>query len=370
MGAVVKAQIKSEFITYCVAAGIALSAVLMSSVSEARDHVEFMPPGDAAIPPSGWLQFCQTYRTACDTSALPARIVVLDEQSWRQLKRVNDWVNRNVTPLTDMAHYGIIQWWRYPDDGAGSCHSYALLKQRLLMQAGWPRQALLMTVVLEHNGEGHAVLTVRTSKGDFILDNLTDRIKLWSDTGYQYIERQSQSDPNWWVGISQLAVGSTVQSDPPAAEQVAVARKPVKWPAWGRVEVADSSDQIIPDALPTPVVDEVVAETDGFQYTDLTEAREPSGNHTSTAKPTAAEGSWSVQLIGSSSENFALAAYRRLQETYANIVGPHQPVIISTNVGVSAHWFRVRLAADDRNAAESLCNKLRAAGGSCLVQRG
>ena len=214
------------------------------------------------------------------------------------------------------------------------------------------------------------MLTVRTSKGDFILDNLTDRIKLWSDTGYQYIERQSQSDPNWWVGISQLAVGSTVQSDPPAAEQVAVARKPVKWPAWGRVEVADSSDQIIPDALPTPVVDEVVAETDGFQYTDLTEAREPSGNHTSTAKPTAAEGSWSVQLIGSSSENFALAAYRRLQETYANIVGPHQPVIISTNVGVSAHWFRVRLAADDRNAAESLCNKLRAAGGSCLVQRG
>ena len=99
--------------------------------------------------------------------------------------------------MTDMAHYGIIQWWRYPDDGAGACHSYAL-KQRLLMQAGWPRQALLMTVVREHNGEGHAVLTVRTSKGDFILDNLTDRIKLWSNTGYQYIEHQSQSDPNWW----------------------------------------------------------------------------------------------------------------------------------------------------------------------------
>ncbi len=365
-----KAQTKSKFITYCAAAGIALSAVLLSSVSEARNHLEFMPPGDAALPPSGWLQFCQTYRTACETSPLPARTVVLDEQTWRQLKRVNDWVNRNVTPMTDMAHYGIIQWWRYPDDGAGACHSYALLKQRLLMQAGWPRQALLMTVVREHNGEGHAVLTVRTSEGDFILDNLTDRIKLWSNTGYQYIEHQSQSDPNWWVGIPQPTAGSTVQPDPPAAEQVAVVPKPVKWPAWSGVEVADSSDQIIPDAFPVALVDEVVPETDGFQYTDSTEAHEPSGSHTSTAKPTAAEGGWSVQLIGSSSESSALAVYRRLQETYANILGSHQPVIVSTNVGLSAHWFRVRLAAHDRNVAESLCNNLRAAGGSCLVQRG
>jgi len=366
----VKAQTKSRLITYSAAAAIALSAALLPSVSVARNHLEFMPPGDAALPPSGWLQFCQTYRTACKTSPLPVRTVVLGEQTWRQLKRVNDWVNSNVTPMTDMAHYGIIQWWRYPDDGAGACHSYALLKQRLLMQAGWPRQALLMTVVREHNGEGHAVLTVRTSEGDFILDNLTDRILLWSNTGYQYIERQSESDPNWWVGFPQQTAGSTVQSDPPAAELVAVVPKPVEWPAWSSAEVADSSDQIIPDAFPTALVDEIVPESDGIQSTDSTEVHESSGSHASPAKPTAAEGSWSVQLIGSSSENAALAAYRRLQETYANILGSHQPLVISTNVGLSAHWYRVRLVADDRNAAESLCNNLRAAGGSCLVQRG
>lgn len=365
-----KAQTKNKFITYSAAAGIALSAALLSSVSEARNHLEFMPPGDAALPPSGWLQFCQTYRTACKTSPLPARTVALDEQTWRQLKRVNDWVNRNVTPMTDMAHYGIIQWWRYPDDGAGACHSYALLKQRLLMQAGWPRQALLMTVVREHNGEGHAVLTVRTSKGDIILDNLTDRILLWSNTGYQYIEHQSQSDPNSWVSIPQPTAGATVQSDPPAAEQVTVVPMPVKWPAWSGAEVADSSEQIIADAFPTALVDAGVPEPDGIQSAHSTEAYEPVDGHASTEKPTAAEGSWSVQLIGSSSETSALAAYRRLQETYANILGSHQPLVVSTNVGVSAHWFRVRLAADDRNAAESLCNNLRAAGGSCLVQRG
>ena len=46
-----------------------------------------------------------------------------------------------------------------------------LLKRRMLMQAGWPREALLITVVRDKKGEGHAVLTVKTDKGDFILDN-------------------------------------------------------------------------------------------------------------------------------------------------------------------------------------------------------
>jgi predicted transglutaminase-like cysteine proteinase len=84
---------------------------------------------------------------------------------------------------------------RYPDDGAGACHSFALLKRRLLMQAGWSRQALLMTIVHELDGEGHAVLTVKTDRGEFILDNLTDDILLWSKTPYRYYKRQSQDDP-------------------------------------------------------------------------------------------------------------------------------------------------------------------------------
>ena len=95
----------------------------------------------------------------------------------------------------------MIQWWRYPDDGAGACHSYALLKRRILMQAGWPREALLMTIVRETNGEGHAVLTVKTDKGEYILDNLNQNILLWSETPYHYVKRQSQADQNNWVSL-------------------------------------------------------------------------------------------------------------------------------------------------------------------------
>jgi predicted transglutaminase-like cysteine proteinase len=70
-----------------------------------------------------------------------------------------------------------------------------------LLEAGWPREALLITVVRDKKGDGHAVLTVKTDKGDFILDNQEDQILLWSDTGYRFVKRQSQSDPNIWVAL-------------------------------------------------------------------------------------------------------------------------------------------------------------------------
>jgi len=180
------------FCCFGVANGIATASSLYAGVGE-RTHSS----------PVGWLQFCQTYNGVCNTKPLSPRDVVLSAKAWGDLKRVNEWVNRTIKPETDMDHYGMIQWWRYPDDGAGACHSYALLKRRMLMQAGWPRQALLMTIVHEANGEGHAVLTVKTDRREFILDNLTDDILLWSKTPYSYYKRQSQDDPNIWVWLGQ-----------------------------------------------------------------------------------------------------------------------------------------------------------------------
>jgi len=88
-----------------------------------------------------------------------------------------------------------------------------LEKRRVLMQAGWPREALLMTVVRDHNGNGHAVLTVKTDRGEYILDNQTNDISLWSDTGYRFVKRQSQSDPNVWVSLGEpRAAPSTASS--------------------------------------------------------------------------------------------------------------------------------------------------------------
>src|SRR2546421_256375 len=86
-------------------------------------------------------------------------------------------------------------------DGYGDCEDYALLKRRLLTQAGWPRQALLMTVVRDKRGDGHAVLTVKSDKGEFVLDNQNEDVLLWSETGYRFVKRQSQTDPNVWIAL-------------------------------------------------------------------------------------------------------------------------------------------------------------------------
>ena len=105
--------------------------------------------------------------------------------------------------MTDMEHWGVVERWNYPDDGYGDCEDYVLLKRRMLVQAGWPREALLITVVRDRHGDGHAVLTVKTDKGEFILDNQNDQILLWADTGYRFVKRQSQSDPNVWVALGE-----------------------------------------------------------------------------------------------------------------------------------------------------------------------
>jgi predicted transglutaminase-like cysteine proteinase len=115
------------------------------------------------------------------------------------LVHVNRWVNQTIKPLTDLEHWGVVERWSYPDDGYGDCEDYVLLKRRMLIQAGWPREALLVTVVREEENKAHAVLTVTTDKGDYVLDNKNADILPWTETGYRFLKRQSQSNPNVWV---------------------------------------------------------------------------------------------------------------------------------------------------------------------------
>jgi len=84
--------------------------------------------------------------------------------------------------------------------------------------------------------------------------------------------------------------------------------------------------------------------------------------------PSKSEAVWAVQLIGNASETNALATYYQLQKKYASILGAYQPLVIQ-NHGKSASWYRVRIGTNTRESAERLCSSLRAAGGSCLVQR-
>lgn len=183
------------------AAFFVLAAIVTADTSAAGERPLFVSLGDNTRAPIGWIDFCARYAGECEVKPTAPRDIVLTNQAWKDLVRVNKWVNEHIKPITDMEHWGVVEQWDYPDDGKGDCEDYALLKRRMLIQAGWPREALLMTVVRERNGDGHAVLTVKTDKGEFVLDNQVADILLWSETNYHFVKRQSQSNPNVWVSL-------------------------------------------------------------------------------------------------------------------------------------------------------------------------
>ncbi len=183
------------------ALAVLVLAAAFGAASEAGEHPLFVSLGGNARAPIGWVEFCERYAPECQTKTSAARDVVLSAKAWKDLVRVNKWVNEHIKPMTDMDHWGVVERWDYPDDGYGDCEDYVLLKRRMLTQAGWPREALLITVVREKSGDGHAVLTVKTDKGEFVLDNQNEEILLWSETSYHYVKRQSQTDPNLWMSL-------------------------------------------------------------------------------------------------------------------------------------------------------------------------
>jgi predicted transglutaminase-like cysteine proteinase len=201
MNTIAKAIIKRG----AAAGAIAFALLASPSGGTAQERPLFIALGDVARPPIGWVEFCTEYEPECKTRASAPVDVVLSGRAWDELNRVNLWVNSHVKPMTDMDHWGVVERWNYPDDGYGDCEDYALQKRKMLMQEGWPREALLMTVVRDQHGDGHAILTVKTDKGEYILDNETNDVLLWSDTGYRFVKRQSQADPNVWIALGDTA---------------------------------------------------------------------------------------------------------------------------------------------------------------------
>ena len=184
-------------------AGVAASTFMVLPAFGGPQRLAHAPALELTQPPRGWVEFCARQPDECAGTTTAARPLALSPEAWLSLIRVNKWVNETIKPLTDLEHWGEVDLWSYPDDGYGDCEDYVLLKRRMLIQSGWPRGALLVTVVRDTKDEGHAVLTVATEKGDYILDNQREEILLWSETGYRFIKRQTQYNPNAWVSMGE-----------------------------------------------------------------------------------------------------------------------------------------------------------------------
>jgi predicted transglutaminase-like cysteine proteinase len=192
--------------------GATLFLMCIAAYAEAETSA-IMKTGGRTSQPIGHYDFCQTYRSECSVKSNDDTPLSLTSKTWNLLVRVNSQVNAQVRPDTDLDIWGKAEVWSYPTN-VGDCEDYVLLKRKLLNDSGIPLSDLLITVVRQMNGEGHAVLTVRTGQGDYVLDNLEARIKPWNETNYDYLKRQSTRNSGAWVSINddrQVLVGSIEQ---------------------------------------------------------------------------------------------------------------------------------------------------------------
>jgi len=186
------------------AKGLGLAFALIafcSAASSAYAAPVSMVVGGPTSQPIGHYDFCKIHTAECSIRSPDNVPEHMTGKLLREITAVNLSVNTRVKPMSDMDNYGKEEWWAYPDNGFGDCEDYALEKQRELKVVGIAISNLLMTVVRKPDGEGHAVLTVRTDDGDFILDNLTDKVRLWNQTSYRYLKRQASDNTGHWVSI-------------------------------------------------------------------------------------------------------------------------------------------------------------------------
>jgi predicted transglutaminase-like cysteine proteinase len=193
------------------AVGAALLGIFWSSsMASAFDTASKAPVGQSkryfasefgkTLPPVGYVQFCATNPEECKPKGGRKFKLAMSPERWNLIYQVNTYVNGKIAPVSDQDLYGEPERWVYPTD-AGDCEDYLLLKKRYLEGLGFPPEALLITVVLDESNGGHAVLTVSTDGGDFILDNRRNDVLRWSDTNYTFLKRQSHSNPTQWIAL-------------------------------------------------------------------------------------------------------------------------------------------------------------------------
>lgn len=183
-----------------IVAAIATMGFTQSAAALDLTNPAFIQIGEATSIPVGHFEFCRSMPDECRPNSQRIEAVALTPDSWQQLVRINMEVNAAVAPVTDQDQYAVEEFWTYPA-GAGDCEDYVLEKRRQLVASGWARSTLLIAVVRQQNNEGHAVLVVRTDRGDLVLDNQDGDIHVWNETPYTYIKRQSQADAGQWVDV-------------------------------------------------------------------------------------------------------------------------------------------------------------------------
>lgn len=200
--------------------------LVVSGCASAAAFTASQPVGQEVVPPFGYIGFCLRNPEDCQSQASSLKVaafetkleppVHLTDDKWLQLNHVNDFVNRTVLPVDDLALHDRAEWWSYPTASGGDCEDFAMQKRKLLIARGWPANTLLLTVAKQWDGAGHAVLIAVTDRGEYVLDNQNWKVTLWHEAPYQWVKRQSRHHPYVWVNLDagRQTQGSMTLSEP------------------------------------------------------------------------------------------------------------------------------------------------------------
>jgi predicted transglutaminase-like cysteine proteinase len=136
--------------------GAILLGLGIASLSNAHAAHDFLSPVSQTNPPIGHYEFCKVNPNECSVIGRDQGPMQLSRKAWDKMLKINTAVNRKIKPLTDMQ--------------------------------------------------------VRTDYGDYVLDNLRNDVRLWHETGYRFIKRQSSEHAGAWMKLgngNSGAVGTT-----------------------------------------------------------------------------------------------------------------------------------------------------------------
>lgn len=184
-----------------ISTGPAYSFGLGGATRDSEPNVEslFIKEKSRSIEPFAHVLFCTRTPAECADSSGPSSVELTREKK-RELMEVNRRINYQINPQNDDAGaIGGDEWSLAPK--SGDCEDYAITKRHALISQGWPASALRLAVARTSWGEGHLVLIVRTSKGDMVLDNMTNAVRNWRRSGLTWNMIQSSGNPRVWYHI-------------------------------------------------------------------------------------------------------------------------------------------------------------------------
>ena len=195
----------------------------------------FMPLGDVADAPSGFVEMCARDAVLCmaglgrwgqpikHNPAVEAQPVAAAQiptaagaDEFAFVKTINTQVNRAIRPMADYMTSGSNEVWSRPGRGdylVGDCEDYAIEKRMRLIEAGIAPEKLFFSAAYVKGYGMHIVLVARLQAGDVVLDSLSPHVLAWSKVHYNWLRVQSTKDPLVWLRFG----------NPAAAGKLAVA---------------------------------------------------------------------------------------------------------------------------------------------------